>query len=154
MRVSTAVLKSTLDQQACLDTYAWLRDNVQWVDGIRSRSGPTRKAHSVDWESDVFEVISPLVVSAMFDCGLTNVTISDIYINYYRDGDDWTPTHSHKGTTQVIISLGADRVLNIGSKSYILSNGDVAMFGASVHGVPKDLSVVDGRISIAIFIPH
>ena len=73
-------------------------------------------------------------------------------LRYYRDGNDWTPNHTHKDTTQVIISLGTTRALTVGAKSYNMARGDVAMFGSSLHGVAKDTAVLDGRISIALFI--
>jgi len=41
----------------------------------------------------------------------------------------------------------------VGKKNYTLSNGDMCVFGSSVHGVPKDSST-QGRISIALFIPN
>lgn len=62
----------------------------------------------------------------------------------------YTPNHTHPGTTQLIISLGCTRILNIGKKSYQMNSGDACIFGSSVHGVPKDDSK-DGRISIAVF---
>jgi hypothetical protein len=34
---------------------------------------------------------------------------------------------------------------------YALKSGDVIVFGASSHGVPKQLDVTEGRISIATF---
>lgn len=32
-----------------------------------------------------------------------------------------------------------------------MNNGDVIVFGGSVHGVEQDLSITEGRISIAVF---
>lgn len=62
----------------------------------------------------------------------------------------YTPTHSHKDTDQLVISLGQTRILKINSKSYSLENGDAILFGSSPHSVPKDNSV-NMRISIATF---
>jgi len=36
-----------------------------------------------------------------------NAVLHGIYLNYYQNGRDWTPNHSHKDMRQVIISLGA-----------------------------------------------
>ena len=72
-------------------------------------------------------------------------------MNYYLNGEHYTPNHSHPKMIQVIISLGTTRILNIGKKEYKSSNGDVFIFGSSIHGVPKQLEIKDGRISIALF---
>jgi hypothetical protein len=32
-----------------------------------------------------------------------------------------------------------------------MENGDVAIFGSSTHGVPKNSLITKGRISIAVF---
>jgi hypothetical protein len=81
---------------------------------------------------------------------ITVYLIQGIYLNYYENGDHHTPNHSHKGTHQLVISLGQTRTLNVGGKDYSMENGDAIIFGGSVHGVPKDNSV-NGRISIATF---
>ena len=62
----------------------------------------------------------------------------------------WTPNHSHKGTHQLVISLGTSRTLQVGNKDYLMENGDVILFGSSMHGIKPDQSV-NGRISIATF---
>lgn len=87
------------------------------------------------------------VVSAI---KMSNI-IDGIYLNYYRDGNDWAPSHSHPGETQLIISLGATRSLKIGTKTYEIGNGDVIVFGSSSHSIIQDPSITEGRISIATF---
>ena len=77
--------------------------------------------------------------------------ISHIYVNYYKDGNMWTPNHSHKGTHQIVISLGATRQLKVGKKTFDMSSGSAIIFGGSIHGVPKQPDVKEGRISIATF---
>jgi hypothetical protein len=62
----------------------------------------------------------------------------------------YTPNHAHKGTHQLIISLGCPRTLQLGKKEFIMENGDAIIFGGSSHGIPRDNSVT-GRISIATF---
>ncbi len=79
------------------------------------------------------------------------MAIYDVYLNYYKDNTNWTPNHTHPGTCQIIISLGGTRTLNIAKKSYAMNNGDVAIFGGSIRGVPREEQQVEPRISIAIF---
>jgi hypothetical protein len=73
------------------------------------------------------------------------------YINYYRDGNDWAPSHSHPKQVQMIISLGTTRNLIVGTKTYILNSGDMIIFGSSTHQVHVEPEVTEGRISIATF---
>lgn len=69
------------------------------------------------------------------------------YLNLYRDGRD---IHSHQ-TAQIVISLGATRVLKVGSKEYSTENGDMIIFGKSNHELLPDETVHTARISIALF---
>ena len=63
----------------------------------------------------------------------------------------YTPNHSHKGSHQLVISLGGKRTLTIGKKKFPMKNGDAIIFGGSTHGIPKEPNAQEGRISIATF---
>jgi hypothetical protein len=152
MRVTTKNYTKSIDDKVCTETYHWLKDNVPWVQGIPSKEGSTRLAYPVPFDSIIFLIINPLLCTAIKTCNMNNPIINAIYLNYYRNGEDWTPNHIHKNTTQIIVSLGTDRTLLVGKKEYNLTNGDVTIFGSSVHGVPKDIRVTEGRISIALFL--
>lgn len=78
-------------------------------------------------------------------------TYDGIYVNYYRDGNDFLPQHSHPDTIQLVISLGATRDLKVTSKTYSLQNGDCITFGVATYGIAKQPTVTEGRISIACF---
>lgn len=80
----------------------------------------------------------------------TEYVIHGIYLNFYENGTHYSPNHSHKGTHQLVISLGETRTLKVANKDYVMDNGDAIIFGSSIHGVPKD-NTVNGRISIATF---
>ena len=152
--MDTVYSKSVIDEASASSFYEFLRDNVDWIDGVRTRYGGfTRKAKPIDPTSQdiVTQVIIQLIGNVTNILGYTHVPVVGIYLNYYRDGNDYTPNHSHKDMRQIIISLGATRTLTIGNDAYKLSNGDVIQFGSSVHGVPKDHNCKDGRISIALF---
>lgn len=81
----------------------------------------------------------------------TNYAITGIYLNYYENETMWTPNHSHKGSHQLVISLGDSRILQVGKKEYDMINGSAIMFGSTIHGVPKMSMFKNGRISIATF---
>jgi hypothetical protein len=149
----TEIFPSLITADTATFAFEYLRDTIKWESGIKSRKGFTRLAKSLDVTED--EVVYSLINSALKGMSkgknkLRSLAIYGLYLNYYKDGSMWTPNHSHPGTTQIIISLGATRTLNIAKKSYQMTNGDVAIFGGSIHGVPKD-ETTDGRISIAIF---
>lgn len=117
---------------------------------IRSRSGFTRKAKPMYPGMD--PILDNCIIKVLSTINNTQSQIYGIYLNYYRNGEDWTPNHSHPGMKQIVISLGADRILTMASNRYNMSNGDVIVFGSSIHGVPKDPNCKTGRISIAMFL--
>lgn len=149
-RVLTQYYPGLLDSDQALALFIYLAENIEWEDGIPSKSGPTRKAKAMEPGMDVY--LDTTIVNVLNSLGLINKGIYGIYLNYYRDGEDFTPSHSHKGTQQVVISLGSSRILTMGQKQFTLNNGDVITFGSSAHGVPKDPNCFTGRISIAFFI--
>jgi hypothetical protein len=40
----------------------------------------------------------------------------------------------------------------VGKKDYSMKSGDAILFGSSIHGIPQNPDIINGRISIAIFI--
>lgn len=146
-RCSTTFTKNVINEDAAFALYYFLKNEINWQDGVKSKKGFTRKAKPLNF-GDIPEV-DHVIKQAL---AITDVkyNIFGIYLNYYKDGNMWTPNHTHKGTHQLVISLGASRTLQVGKKSYIMENGDAIIFGSSIHGVQKDNSV-NGRISIATF---
>ena len=137
--------------------FDYLKDCIAWEDGIRSKAhGVTRKAKSIDPTQypEILGIIMHVLQQFYPDVGMGIITptIYGTYINYYRDGNDFTPIHNHPSTIQLVISLGATRTLTVGTKTLSMNSGDAVIFGVQKHGVPKDLSVSGGRISIATFI--
>ncbi len=151
-RVLTRHLPHLLPSDEALALYYYLEEVVTWEAGVPSRKGPTRLAKRV--EIDQYPEITRVVRLALARLypEKNQVGVHGVYLNYYRDGNMWTPNHSHKGTAQLIISLGATRVLKVGKRDYPLENGDVIVFGSAVHGVPTQPEVREGRISIAVFL--
>lgn len=149
-RISTQHYPKLIDPDQATEIYKYLRDNIAWVDGIRSRRGPTRKACPMALGQD--DILDAVILETFHLLKMKEVKLVGIYLNYYRKGSDFTPNHSHPGMKQVVISLGATRVLTVGTKSYPMGNGDVIIFGSSVHGIPEDPTCQEGRISIALFI--
>ncbi len=130
--------------------YEYLKDNIQWEQGIRSaRTGSTRMAKSLKPDQD--PLVAEFLFRALKATEFKSLILLGLYLNYYRDGTDHTPAHSHPKQVQIIISLGATRTLIVGKKTYTLKNGDVIVFGSSTHSVPAEPEVKEGRISIATF---
>lgn len=149
MKCKTIFKKEVINPDVATNLYNLLKWNIEWQDGVRSKSGFTRKAKPLCYGQmkEIDDIIDIALIS------LTNVQydVESIYLNYYENGSSWCPSHSHKGTHQLVISLGETRTLKVGTKSYDMSNGDTIIFGSSAHGVPKD-NTVNGRISIATFL--
>lgn len=150
-RVSTRHYPSLLDGDHAIALYEYFKDNIDWIDGIPSRvHGQTRKACPMQPGMD--QVLDTTIMTALTQMQIPQPQIHGIYLNYYRDGNDFTPTHSHPGMQQIVISLGATRTLTMGSTSYLMRNGDAIIFGSSLHGIPKEPTCQEGRISIALFL--
>lgn len=148
----TVFKTGVIDPDEATAMFIYLSTEIKWDEGIRSRKGPTRLGKSIDLEEhpEILRMIVTALSTVQPD--MKEAGIFGAYLNYYRDGDMWTPNHSHKGTAQLVISLGATRTLQVGKKEYPMSNGSAIMFGSAIHGVPKEPLVAEGRISIAVFI--
>jgi hypothetical protein len=148
MKCKTVFKREVIDSDVATNLYNLLKYNIEWEDGIKSKSGFTRKAKPLYYGQikEVDDVINIALVS-LTD---TQYYIEGIYLNYYENGENYTPSHSHKGTHQLVISLGETRILKVGNKNHDMDHGSAIIFGSSSHGVPKDNSI-NGRISIATF---
>jgi len=148
---------SVFDRENSLKIYEKFRTEISWQSGVYStrHKKVTRMAYTTDPDSfnnvEIDIEIINLITTAMCALGMKNNLVG-FYVNYYRDGCDWTPAHSHPENTQLIISLGATRKLRIGKKIYDLTSGDVTVFGSATHEVLMDPEVAEGRISIAAFL--
>ena len=148
-KVATQYHKELLPSDLCTVAYEELRDTVQWIEGVRSKKGFTRLARPLEYgENPTVDALIQLTMQKL----ATSITLLGIYVNYYKDGTHWTPNHTHPGTKQIIVSLGATRTLCVGKKDYQMGNGDVAVFGSATHGIAKEPDVAEGRISIALVI--
>lgn len=147
VRIKTQHIEHFIPNDVAWCLYYTLRDTLGWTDGIKH----TRKAFPYKLGS--YPELDSIIVQSLNKCFSNEVTVLGVYINYYRDGNDHAPTHSHYKQKQCIISLGATRTLIIGSKEYQMKNGDIACFGSGSHSVPKS-DCTEGRISIAIFLDN
>ncbi len=148
-------LKAHINQESSNRLYDYLKDNVIWSDGIRSKNGHTRSAAAyalnkfLAFIDDFPEIIANIM--DVIDKYSERKHCAGLYLNYYKNGNDWTPNHTHPGTTQIVISLGETRTFNYGKTTIPSQNGDILVFGSGLHGVPKEPVVTEGRISIALF---
>lgn len=156
-RVYTTILKRFVEKKLATEIFEDLRDNIKWQLGV----GNSRLAKPLTFE-DASPQIQGILVAAI--AKFKKVSIKDvldkfniygIYLNFYRDGDDYTGSHTHT-TSQIVVSFGSMRTLKVGAKEYHMRHGHVIMFGRSAHGVPKEKvktkdSFGGQRISVAAF---
>ena len=150
-RCYTTFTKGVIDSDAAFALFCFLRDGIEWEEGVRSKLGYTRKAKPLNFGD--FPEIDTAIIQALQSIEATTGTryaVLYIYLNYYEDGNMWCPNHNHPGTHQMVISLGGTRTLHVAKKEYPMKNGDAIVFGSAIHGVPKDSSK-EGRIAIATF---
>ena len=153
---STQYFPQLLTQEESTNLYQYLVKTIKWEKGIYSHKAGkyTRMAKALSLNDN--DLVKWAVTESLQRMGLSDYVIFGVYLNYYRDGDDYTPQHKHDNTTQLVISLNepdGDRELTIGKTKYHLNNGDAIIFGGSIHGVPKQPNR-KGRISIATFMKH
>jgi hypothetical protein len=147
---------SLFTDKEATDLYKYLLDTIKWEKGIYSYKAKksTRMAKAI--KLSVNSKIRWVVTEALTRMGMRNYMIYGVYANYYRDGEDYAPSHDHKNTTQLVISfneINGDRNLTVGTKTYHLNNGDAIIFGEQKHGITKQVQR-KGRISLATFMKY
>ena len=154
---STLYKTDIIKEKDSKELYKFLKHNVDWGEGIKAKGRFHTRKQCVITENDtiIMKWIKPVITKAIkaLTDEYTYKDLQFIYLNYYKDGNDYTPAHSHKDSNQIVISLGAVRTLKIGNKEIEMENGSAVIFGTSVHSVPKEENVKRGRISIALFFP-
>lgn len=152
--IKTQYFDNIFDPDTAQNAFIFLKDNIQWENGIYSKMKGkySRKGYYHDPISntmvDIF--INNLVHTALDKIG--TCAYYGVYLNYYQNGNDFCPNHSHKGTAQLVLSLGTTRTLTVGKTDYKMKSGDGIYFGSSIHGIKEEPEITEGRISIAIFI--
>lgn len=153
VRTKTTSYKNCIDSDRAWCLYYALEEGLPWAKTIKSKGKPTRFGYALgdDIDPHLFYSINTLLNEVLDILKIDKSRCRNVYFNYYQNGNDFTPGHSHE-TDQVIISLGATRTLTIGKRKFPMNNGDVIVFGKSDHSVPKEPWITEGRISIALFL--
>jgi hypothetical protein len=149
--IVTRVYPGMINEDECNSMFRYLKENVNWGEGVKTRRGDhTRLACAYQYGhnkrlDDFLKKIQCTIPKGRYQ-------LAGIYLNYQRNGEEYTPLHSHVGGFQQIICLGpARRKFVIDNKTHKLGNGDVAIFSTEKHGLPKDKNCNKERISIATF---
>ena len=146
-----SVINNFIDRDESLRLFEKLKNEVPWQGGIKTRNGHISRLQChlaicpFDVQYDIMSVITKIFKSD----SISKYVIHGIYLNYYRDGNDYCPSHNHD-TNQCIISLGSTRKLKINNVDYSLETGSLVLFKNEYHSVQKEPNV-GPRISIAIF---
>ena len=148
-RLKTIFIENVINDDTATEMFQFLKITTDWDVGIKSKKGFTRFGASINYKErpDIEKTIKNVLEKFPT---IYNYLVMGIYLNYYQDGEMWTPNHSHPKLHQLIISLGTTRTLTVAKKEYKMTNGSAIMFGSSVHGVPKE-NVTGDRLSIAVF---
>lgn len=150
VKCRTAYKISAIPFDVATSLYEQLRTEIVWGEGVRSKYGFTRKAKLISDDDPHFEELLQYIHVCLKQLTTQSYIIDFFYLNYYEDGNMYSPNHSHKDSHQLIISLGEERILKINKTEYSMKNGDAVIFGSAIHGVPKS-NTMHGRISIATF---
>jgi hypothetical protein len=122
-KTKTEIYQNIFTYDESMAIFHYLKDNILWEDGSPSKiNGFTRKAKSMLIHED--DIIYNTVQKAINICNHPKINsihqIEGIYLNYQRNGHDYTPAHSHKNSIQLIINFGATRNFNVGTKNVCL----------------------------------
>jgi hypothetical protein len=108
-----------------------------------------------DIRQEITTIVSELLKVAK--CTITDgaeMIPLQLFLCYYRNGNDVCPMHSHK-CRQITLSIGADRVMTVGSsggnKKINLHNGSVIYLNTEKHGILKEDSAEGNRVSFNLF---
>src|SRR3989344_1693554 len=127
-----------LDDSLASELYQRLLAMAPWkrTDEIRSRrTGFTRKARKLAVGEPLFMELIPYVESVLGVLDRPYIILG-LYLNWYENSQSYTPSHNHD-TDQLVISLGATRVLRVGSRDFSMEHGDAVLFGTQPHSVPR-----------------
>merc|ERR1719245_2097262 len=81
-----------------------------------------------------------------------NIQDPDAYLilNYYANGRSTIGSHQHDFWS-AILTFGASRVMLVDNRPVVLHDGDLIVLGTQKHGIPKQPSINQGRVSVAVF---
>ena len=148
------IKKGYINTEEAEQIYRILKKHVPWNEGVKTRYGKTSRLQC-SLDDCQLKIRLPLtnIISKILD---RNVVLG-IYLNYYRNGNDYCPKHKHTDTKQMIISLGSTRVMKINNVDYEINSGDVVLFDDEEHSIDRikedgeSRECMEGRISIAVF---
>jgi hypothetical protein len=115
------------------------RSGLRFVNEIRFDFGKYTGIIIPECFLDINKEITVLVSELL---KVAQITITDdskiiplqLFLCYYRDGKDVCPMHSHK-CRQITLSIGADRIMTIGTTKKNLYNGSIIYLYKEKHGI-------------------
>lgn len=140
-----------------------LIENIPWIEMEWSRG---KKLPRLVCKLSVEELLHyvPEVVSIIYNVNTNIGSIISCWLNYYRDGNDYTPYHQDSYGCKVLnISFGGVRkfayksIHGGSSTSYDMENGDCILFDQEfnalhTHTVTKTKKQCQPRVSLVLFI--
>lgn len=114
-------LKGEIPDDQAKELFTFLKEAIPWGLGVPSRrhTGITRLAYPLEYR-DLKSLCSAPVISKIENViseHSIRKEIAGVYLNYYRNGNDWTPNHTHPGSSQLVLSLGTIRKFAYGKRN-------------------------------------
>lgn len=161
LHIENYLKEINIDQEQLFEL---LKNNINWVDPSRSIA-----KHRLSYNffnlllenEELFRTLESEILPIMEKClnviikhykFTGKIGIAGVFLNYQRDGNDYTPSHIHKDTAQFVLAVGKKRKLFVNKKNYLSGEGSLTFFGSSPHGVEKEKDEKGERISIAVFL--
>jgi hypothetical protein len=92
-KIAPSILPHYIDENECMAMFIYLKENTKWEEGIQTRSGGhTRLAAMGNEDANVYRFIQKIKSTLPS----SNYQLAGIYLNYQRNGTEYTPTHCHQ----------------------------------------------------------
>lgn len=100
-------VKSILEPEVADCYFELLKNEIPWRQGIYNQTilSPSLIHRVEDNTNLINNAILELIDNCLERLSL-NGFIHDVYLEYYRNGQDWAPFHHHCGEDEIVISLG------------------------------------------------
>jgi hypothetical protein len=146
---STYQYKNKLSGIYISDMYQYLL-NLDWLTIKEFTPSSNIKLQHISLSYGQNPYIDSLILIVMNIINTETMLITDININYYRDGNDYSYSTYSPNKKRVAILFNEKRNITISRRTYPVSNGDIIFFGPASYSVNIDPKMKLGTIIITV----
>lgn len=123
------------------------RSGIRFINEIQFEENLVVPSCFVSIHDEITVLVTELVRLAYFTItDGSDIIPLQLYLCYYRNGNDICPMHSHK-CRQITLSIGSDRIMTVNSRKVNLYNGSVIFLHGEKHGILKDIVSMESGLT-------